>query len=125
MELSLCGDAASNPLHIPVLMKAGLRSLQALGDKVNARTGSMGVALTSCTLPAAGRPTFSIGDAEMEMGVGIHGEPGRRRVKLQSADEIATAIAGVSGPALLFVNRFGGTPAMELYLTYSAARTLL
>ena len=111
---------------------ASLTELQALGDKVNARTRSMGVALTSCTVPAAGKPTFAIGEDEMEMGVGIHGEPGRRRVQLQSADRIAeemvTAIAGelsATGPALLFVNGFGGTPAMELYLVYNAARSLL
>ena len=63
-----------------------LAALKALGDRVNARTRSMGVALTSCTVPAAGKPTFAIGEDEMEMGVGIHGEPGRRRVKLQPAD---------------------------------------
>ena len=61
----------------------------------------MGVALTSCTVPAAGKPTFDIGDDEMEFGVGIHGEPGRRRVKLQQADaiaeEICTAICGDLG----------------------------
>ena len=60
----------------------GLAALKALGDAVNKATASMGVALTSCTVPAAGKPTFQIGDDEMEMGVGIHGEPGRRRVKL-------------------------------------------
>ena len=63
----------------------GLAELKALGDRVNGRTRSMGVALTSCTVPAAGKPTFTLGDDEMEMGVGIHGEPGRRRVKLGSA----------------------------------------
>jgi phosphoenolpyruvate---glycerone phosphotransferase subunit DhaK len=77
---------------------ADLATLKALGDKVNKRTRSMGVALTSCTVPAAGKPTFAIGEDEMEMGVGIHGEPGRRRVKLQSADaivkEMTAAILG-------------------------------
>jgi dihydroxyacetone kinase-like protein len=111
-----------------------LGALKQLGDKVNRQTRSMGVALTSCTVPAAGKPTFAIGDDEMEMGVGIHGEPGRRRVKLQTADaivdEMMTAIIGdlagaASGPCLLFVNGFGGTPAMELYLVYNAARILL
>ena len=91
----------------------------------------MGVALTSCTVPAAGRPTFELDETEMEMGVGIHGEPGRRRVPLASADRIADemvdAIAGdlgaeINGNALLLVNGFGGTPAMELYLMYNAAR---
>jgi dihydroxyacetone kinase-like protein len=93
----------------------------------------MGVALTSCTVPAAGKPTFVLGEDEMEMGVGIHGEPGRRRVKLGSADAIAdemmSAILGdlraTTGEALLLVNGFGGTPTMELYLMYHAARTRL
>ncbi|MCA3562140.1 MAG: dihydroxyacetone kinase subunit DhaK [Aestuariivirga sp.] len=111
---------------------ANLKTLKQLGDKVNRATRSMGVALTSCTVPAAGKPTFDIGPAEMEMGVGIHGEPGRRRVALRSADEIAeemvAAIAsdlGSKGNALLFVNGFGGTPAMELYLMYNSARAQL
>ncbi len=108
-----------------------LAALKQLGDKVNRQTRSMGVALTSCTVPAAGKPTFAIGDDEMEMGVGIHGEPGRRRVKLASAnaivDEMVTAIIGdlsdtKDGSCLLFVNGFGGTPSMELYLVYNAAR---
>lgn len=108
-----------------------LKGLKALGDKVNGRTRSMGVALTSCTVPAAGKPTFELGGDEMEMGVGIHGEPGRRRVKLMSADAIADEMvgaiakdfgAGAGGPALLLLNGFGGTPSMELYLMYNAAR---
>lgn len=110
-----------------------LADLKALGDRVNAATRSMGVALTSCTVPAAGRPTFDIGDGEMEFGVGIHGEPGRRRDTLKSADviaaEICAAILGdlggkAKGPALLFVNGFGGTPLMELYLMYNSARPM-
>lgn len=111
---------------------AGLSTLKSLGDRVNAATRSMGVALTSCTVPAAGKPTFAIGDDEMEMGVGIHGEPGRRKVKLQSANAIAeemvAAIAGDiggKGKALVFVNGFGATPAMELYLMYHAATAQL
>ena len=113
---------------------AGLETLQALGARVNARTRSMGVALTSCTVPAAGKPTFDLPEDEMEMGVGIHGEPGRRRVKLQSADAIAeemvAAITGDLAPAsgsavLLLANGFGATPAMELYLMYHSARRLL
>ncbi|WP_442578916.1 dihydroxyacetone kinase subunit DhaK [Mesorhizobium sp. ASY16-5R] len=108
-----------------------LKDLKTLGDKVNRSTRSMGVALTSCTVPAAGKPNFQIGDDEMEFGVGIHGEPGRRRAKLASADaiaeEICEAIAGdlgaaAKGNALLFVNGFGGTPSMELYLMYNSAR---
>ena len=113
---------------------ADLASLQALGTRVNARTRSMGVALTSCTVPAAGRPTFELSEDEMEVGVGIHGEPGRRRVKLQAADAIAEEMVGTIvadlAPAagdevLLLVNGFGATPAMELYLMYGAARRLL
>jgi dihydroxyacetone kinase-like protein len=110
-----------------------LADLKALGDRVNGATRSMGVALTSCTVPAAGRPTFDIGDGEMEFGVGIHGEPGRRRDTLKSADaiagEICAAILGdlsdkAKGPALLFINGFGGTPLMELYLMYNSARKI-
>ncbi|MER8428824.1 dihydroxyacetone kinase subunit DhaK [Mesorhizobium caraganae] len=110
-----------------------LADLKALGDRVNAATRSMGVALTSCTVPAAGKPTFDIGDGEMEFGVGIHGEPGRRRDTLKSADaiagEICAAILGdlsdeANGPALLFINGFGGTPLMELYLMYNSARKI-
>jgi phosphoenolpyruvate---glycerone phosphotransferase subunit DhaK len=112
----------------------GVADLKLLGDRVNAATRSMGVALTSCTVPAAGKPTFEIGDGEMEFGVGIHGEPGRRRDSLKSADAIAeemcAAIVGdlgqvSKGNALLFVNGFGGTPSMELYLMYNSARKRL
>ena len=111
-----------------------LEALQALGKDVNARTRSMGVALTPCTVPAAGKPTFTLAEDEMEMGVGIHGEPGRRRVKLASAsaiaEEMVSAILGDLLPApganvLLLVNGFGGTPAMELYVMANAARQLI
>jgi dihydroxyacetone kinase-like protein len=113
---------------------ADLAGCVALGERVNARTRSMGVALTSCTVPAAGTPTFVLGEDEMEVGVGIHGEPGRRRVKLERADAIAfemtTAIAEDldardGAEAILLVNGFGGTPAIELYLMYNAARRML
>ena len=113
---------------------ADLKACAGLGTEVNAKTRSLGVALTSCTVPAAGTPTFSLGDDEMEMGVGIHGEPGRRRVKLASADALAEEMVNAiladfdhpgSGDALLFVNGFGGTPAIELYLMYNAARKIL
>jgi dihydroxyacetone kinase-like protein len=109
---------------------ADLAACKAVADRANAATGSMGVALTSCTVPAAGGPTFQIGDDEMEMGVGIHGEPGRKRVKLAQADAIAEEMVGAichalqprSGDrVLLFVNGFGATPLMELYLMYHAA----
>ena len=111
-----------------------LKACAQLGTEVNARTGSMGVALTSCTVPAAGSPTFALADDEMEMGVGIHGEPGRARVKLAGADAIAdlmlTAILNDrgnpnSGDVLLLVNGFGGTPTIELYLMYNVARRIL
>ncbi len=110
-----------------------LAACVALGERVNKAAGSMGVALTSCTVPAAGTPTLDIGADEMEMGVGIHGEPGRRRVKLAAADAIAGETIGVitanlaakSGDqVLLMVNGFGGTPLMELYLMYDAAARL-
>jgi len=111
-----------------------LAALRQLGQAVNDQTRSMGVALTSCTVPAAGKPTFQLADDEMEMGVGIHGEPGRRRVKLAPADAIAAemadaickALAPRSGTeVLLLVNGFGGTPLMELYLMVDAARRML
>ncbi|MEQ1901199.1 MAG: dihydroxyacetone kinase subunit DhaK [Devosia sp.] len=112
----------------------GLEALKALGDKVMGVTRSMGVALTSCTVPAAGKPTFEMGDNEMEFGVGIHGEPGRRRDTLKSADAIAEEmiasitrdLGDVKGrEALHFVNGFGGTPLMELYLMYNSAHRLV
>ena len=111
-----------------------LEALRALAEAVNSRTRSMGVALTSCTVPAAGRPTFALGDDEMEMGVGIHGEPGRRRVKLQSANAIAEELVesivedlrpSSGRDCLLFVNGFGGTPLVELYLMVNAAIRIL
>ena len=111
-----------------------LALLKALGDDVNKATASMGVALTSCIVPAAGTPTFQIGSDEMEMGVGIHGEPGRRRVRLGSADEIAAEMTGAilkdlsmkpGQEVLLLVNGFGGTPLIELYLMVNAAQKIL
>ena len=109
-----------------------LKDLKTLGDRVNRATRSMGVALTSCIVPAAGRPTFIIGDDEMEMGVGIHGEAGRQRMKLKTADEITAELVnsitgdlGAKGDALLVVNGFGATPAMELYLMFNSAKVQL
>jgi phosphoenolpyruvate---glycerone phosphotransferase subunit DhaK len=111
-----------------------LADLKALGDRVNAATRSIGIALTSCTVPAAGKPTFDLAEDEMEVGVGIHGEPGRRRVKLRSAAEIAAEMVGaittdlgarMTGEAILLINGFGGTPLSELYLMYGAVRKLL
>ena len=118
---------------------ADLAACKALGDKVNTHCASMGVALTSCTVPAAGRPTFDIGDDELEMGVGIHGEPGRRRETMRKADSIVTDMVnailhdfetrniavGKGSEVLLFINGFAATPLMELYLIYSTAARLL
>jgi len=102
-----------------------LQALKELGDRVNLASGTMGVALTSCTVPAAGRPTFDIAEGEMEFGVGIHGEPGRRRDTLRSADEIVGEImesivadTAPDGDVLVLVNGMGGTPLMELYLVF-------
>jgi dihydroxyacetone kinase-like protein len=111
-----------------------IEALRDLGREVNERTRSFGVALTPCTVPAAGKPTFLLGPDEMEVGVGIHGEPGRRRSKLHSADAIADEMLSailddLAPPAgsecLLLVNGFGGTPLMELYLMVNAARRIL
>jgi dihydroxyacetone kinase-like protein len=113
---------------------ADLAACKALGDKVNARTASIGVAFTSCTVPAVGRPTFDIDETEIEMGVGIHGEPGRRREPMREADlivkDMVDAIIADLKPAdgseaLLLVNGLGATPLMELYLIYNTASKLL
>jgi dihydroxyacetone kinase-like protein len=107
---------------------ATLEEVAAVARKVNERGRSFGVALTSCVTPAAGTPTFEIGADEMEFGVGIHGEPGRRREKLASAaeivaemtDAIVSDLAPADGAELLaFVNGLGGTPQIELYLIYN------
>jgi len=109
---------------------ASLEELVALGSKVNSQVRTMGAALTSCTPPAKGVPIFEIGEDEMEVGVGIHGEPGRRRDKMKSADEIvdelytavATDLPFKSGDRVaLMINGLGGTPVSELYLLYRAA----
>lgn len=113
---------------------ADLAACKALGDKVNQRTASIGVALTSCTVPAAGKPTFDIDDTEIEMGVGIHGEPGRNRENMRELDAIikdcVEAILTDLKPdnnaeALVIVNGFGATPLMELYGVYNSAAKLL
>ncbi|MDP3819240.1 MAG: dihydroxyacetone kinase subunit DhaK [Methylotenera sp.] len=117
---------------------ADLQTCKALGDKVNNRIASIGIALTSCTVPAAGRPTFDIGDTELEMGVGIHGEPGRRRETMREADELVRDCVDAiladfkardldtanNSEALLLINGFGATPLMELYLIYNTAAKL-
>jgi len=109
---------------------ADLDELMRIGEKVNSVTRTMGMALTACTPPAKGSPLFDLPDDEMEMGVGIHGEPGRRREKLASAnvivDELVEAVASdlpfESGDRVaLMVNGLGGTPISELYLAYGRA----
>lgn len=109
---------------------ADLQACKALGDRITENSSSMGVAPTSCTVPANGRPNVEIGTTEMEVGVGIHGEPGRRRDSLKPADAIAedlvAAICDATGigrgdPVLLLVNGMGGSPLMELYLMHDAA----
>jgi phosphoenolpyruvate---glycerone phosphotransferase subunit DhaK len=113
------------------------RDLDAVADiarTVNAQGRSMGVALTSCTVPAAGNPTFELGEDEMELGVGIHGEPGRQRVPLAPAKEIAEMLVEPilsdlpfrSGDSVIaFVNGLGGTPLIELYVMYNEVNKIL
>ncbi len=118
----ICGAAA----------EAGqsLAEVRDLCQKVNAQGRSMGMALTSCTVPHVGKPTFDLPEDEIEFGVGIHGEPGRTRMKLKPADEIVEMLMEPiisdlpykSGDeVLLFVNGLGGTPQIELYIIYRKA----
>jgi dihydroxyacetone kinase-like protein len=104
-----------------------LAKVTELCQRVNANGRSMGMALTSCTVPVAGKPTFDIGDDEMEIGIGIHGEPGRERMKIKTADEITEMLADAvisdlpfkeGDRVLAFVNSMGGTPDIELYIIY-------
>jgi dihydroxyacetone kinase-like protein len=113
---------------------ADLDEVIRIGEKVNSVTRTMGMALTSCTPPAKGSPLFELGDDEMEMGVGIHGEPGRRRAKLASADEIVDELLETvvndlpyqSGDRVaLMINGLGGTPISELYILYGRAHQQL
>ncbi|MBN1538221.1 MAG: dihydroxyacetone kinase subunit DhaK [Anaerolineales bacterium] len=121
----LCGAAAEQG-----------QSLSQVADicrKVNANGRSMGMALTSCTVPHVGKPTFDLPEDEMEIGIGIHGEPGRTRMKLKSADEIVEMLMTAviqdlpykkSDRVLLFVNSMGGTPLIELYIAYRKAHQI-
>jgi dihydroxyacetone kinase-like protein len=121
----LCGAAAEEG-----------RSLAQVADvcrKVKAWGRSMGMALTSCTVPHAGKPTFDLPENEMEIGIGIHGEPGRRRLPLQPADEIIAMLMepvindlpyNSGDEVLLFVNGLGGTPLIELYIAYRQASSI-
>jgi dihydroxyacetone kinase-like protein len=116
----ICGAAAEEG--------RSLADVAELCRKVNSSARSMGMALTSCTVPSAGEPTFELGDDEMEIGIGIHGEPGRDRVDLAPAAEIVERLAapiledlGLGGgdEVLAFVNGMGGTPLLELYVAYN------
>jgi dihydroxyacetone kinase-like protein len=122
----LCGAAAERGWD--------LERVAALCRRVNGEARSMGMALTPCTVPAAGRPTFELGDGEIEMGIGIHGEPGRERTALAPAREIAARMAEAILTDLPFragdrviamVNGMGATPLLELYLVYGELEQLL
>jgi dihydroxyacetone kinase-like protein len=113
---------------------ADLARVTALCQKVQDDVRSMGMALTSCTVPQAGKPTFDLPDDEMEIGVGIHGEPGRTRMKLAGADEITEMLATPilddlpferGDKVLAFVNGMGGTPLIELYIVYRKVSEIL
>ena len=114
--------------------KRELKQVADICRKVNEWGRSMGMALTSCTVPAAGKPTFEIGDDEMEIGIGIHGEPGRERMKVKPAKDVVEMMASAivddipynSGDRVLaFVNGMGGTPLIELYLVYDELNRFL
>ena len=111
-----------------------LKGVTDLAHRVTDHGRSMGMALTSCTVPAAGKPTFDLPDDEMEIGIGIHGEPGRRRVPLAAADEMARMLVepiledrdyGQDDGVILFVNGMGATPQIELYVLYDQVAKLL
>lgn len=122
----ICGAAAQ--------VGRPLAEVAALGRRVNAEARSMGMALTSCTVPHVGKPTFDLPETEMEIGIGIHGEPGRRRVPLAPAAEIAAMLAEPilsdlpfrrGDRVLAFVNGLGGTPLIELYLMFDELTKIL
>jgi len=107
-----------------------LEAVASIAEKVNAQMRSMGVALSPCIVPHAGEPSFELADDEIEIGIGIHGEPGRERIKLEPADSIVDRILGhivedipfSSGDrVLLLVNGMGGTPLVELYIAFRRA----
>jgi len=110
-----------------------LAAITALANRVNETGRSMGMALTSCTVPSAGKPTFDLPDDMMEMGVGIHGEPGRHRVPLAPASSIAQQLVEpvladldfTKGPVIAMLNGMGGSPLIELYLMYGEVAKLL
>jgi dihydroxyacetone kinase-like protein len=105
-----------------------------IATRVNDNVRSMGMALTACTVPHAGKPSFDLGEDEIEIGIGIHGEPGRHRVPMAPADQITEMLVApiledmkpeAGSKVLLFVNGMGGTPEAELYIVYNHARKVL
>ncbi len=111
-----------------------LATVTAIATRVNANVRSMGMALRACTVPHSGEPSFNLAEDEMEIGIGIHGEPGRETRKLAPADEIVEILLSTivedlpfrgGDRTLLFVNGMGGTPEVELYLAYNSARKYL
>ena len=111
-----------------------LFEVKAIAERVNANSRSMGIALTSCTVPHKGSPTFNLPDDEIEIGIGIHGEPGRHREKIKTAHEIVPMLAEPilsdlpfqrGDEVLAFVNGMGGTPQIELYIVYNELAQLL
>ncbi len=121
----ICGAAAARGYD--------LGRVSALGRKVNGNGRSMGMALSSCTVPAAGKPTFELAEGEIEMGIGIHGEPGRERMPLRPAAELTAYMAEAiladmpfsGGRVIAMVNGMGGTPLLELYLVYRDLERIL
>ena len=122
----ICGAAAEDGRP--------LAEVAELCRKVNANGRSMGMALTSCIVPAAGKPTFELGDDEMEIGIGIHGEPGRERMKVEPSAKIVERLATPivedlpfeqGDEVLAFVNGMGGTPLIELYVVYNDLKKFL
>ena len=112
----------------------GLDAVASIGERVNSNVRTMGVALTACTVPHAGSPSFDLAEDEIEIGIGIHGEPGRHRIAMENADGITDRLLepvladlGIASGdrVLLFVNGMGGTPLSELYIVYRRAAQVL
>lgn len=112
----------------------GLNEVTAIAERVNQNVRTMGVALSACTVPHAGAPSFDLAEDEIEIGIGIHGEPGRHRIAMEPADAITDRLldpvladlgATAGDKVLLFVNGMGGTPQSELYIVYRRAAQVL
>jgi dihydroxyacetone kinase-like protein len=121
----LCGAAAEE--------RRSLKDVADVCRKVKGWGRSMGMALTSCTVPHVGKPTFDLPEDDMEIGIGIHGEPGRTRMKVKPADEIVEMLMEpiikdipykAGDEVLMFVNGMGGTPLVELYIVYRKAHAI-